>query len=495
MTPWPKNPIIYEINTWVWLHELNQCYQRSTTLAIVPPEEWDKIAGLGVDAVWLMGVWERSPVGTQIARQHEDLQTEYQRVLADFSPEDVVGSPYCVHRYVVDEHLGGPEGLAVAREALAERNILLVLDFVPNHAALDHPWVVEHPEYFIQGDSDDLAERPGEFFEAGEKVFAHGRDPYFPPWTDTVQLSAFSPGLRQAAIDTLGSISDQCDGVRCDMAMLLINRVFEQTWGHLAGERAASEFWWQVIEAVREKHRGFLFMAEAYWDMEWELQQQGFDYCYDKRLYDRLMHETAEAIRQHLRADPNYQEKLVRFIENHDEPRAASIFSPQRSRAAAVTIATLPGAKLFHQGQFEGRQVKLPVQLGRRPFEQVAQNLQTFYRTLLEAIKAPVFRDGEWRLCELSGWPDNASYTELVAWCWRLGDERRLIVVNFSDFRAQARIRPPWDDLVERAYRLTDVFTGDVYARTGAEMSNPGLYVELDAWDFHFLRIEEADQV
>ncbi|MEJ2235796.1 MAG: alpha-amylase family glycosyl hydrolase [Syntrophobacterales bacterium] len=493
MTPWPKNPIIYEINTWVWLHELNQRHERSITLAVVPPEEWDKIAGLGVDAVWLMGVWERSPVGTQIARQHEDLQTEYQRVLGDVSPEDVVGSPYCVHRYLVDEHLGGPEGLAEARKVLAERNILLMLDFVPNHVALDNPWVVEYPGYFIQGDGDDLAERPGEFFETGGKVFAHGRDPHFPPWTDTAQLSAFSPELRQRAIDTLREISGQCDGVRCDMAMLFISRIFEETWGHRAGERAASEFWWQVIKAVREKHHGFLFMAETYWDMEWELQQQGFDYCYDKRLYDRLLHERAETIRQHLRAELAYQEKLVRFIENHDEPRAASIFEPQRLRAAVVTIATLPGAKLFHQGQFEGHQIKLPVQLARRPSEQVTQDLQTFYRTLLQAIKASVFLDGEWWLCELTGWPDNASYTNLVAWCWRKGDERRLIVVNLSNLSAQARIRPPWDDLVGKAWRLIDVFSGEVYDRAGEEIRDPGLYVELEAWGFHFLRVEEGD--
>ena len=492
---WPKNPIIYEINVWVWLHELSQRYQRSITLATVPPEEWDGIAGLGVDAVWLMGVWERSSVGIHIARQHGDLQTEYQRVLADFSPEDVVGSPYCVHRYVVDEYLGGPKGLAVAREALAERNILLMLDFVPNHVALDHPWVFEHPEYLIQGDANDLAGRPGEFFEADGKVFAHGCDPYFSPWTDTAQLSAFSPGLRQAAIDTLREITDQCDGVRCDMAMLLVNRVFEQTWGHRAGERAASEFWWQVIRAVREKNHDFLFMAEAYWDMEWELQQQGFDYGTATRLYDCLVHEAAENIRQHLLADLNYQEKLVRFIENHDEPRAANIFWPQRLPAAAVTIATLPGAKLFHEGQFEGRQVRLPVQLGRRPSEQTSHDLQTFYRTLLEAIEAPVFRDGEWRLCELIGWPDNASYTNLVAWCWHKGDQRRLIVVNFSDLSAQARIRPPWDDLAGRAWRLTDVVSGDVYDRTGEEMCEPGLYVGLEAWGFHFLRVEEGDQV
>ena len=442
MTAWPKNPIIYEINAWVWLHELSQRYERSITLATVPAAEWDGIAGLGVHAVWLMGVWERSPMGIHIARQHEGLQTEYHRVLPDFSPEDVVGSPYSVRRYVVDEYLGGPEGLAAAREALAERNILLMLDFVPNHVALDHPWVFEHPEYLIRGDANDLAARPDRFFQRDGKIFAYGRDPYFPPWTDTAQLNVFSLRLRQAAIETLYEITEQCDGVRCDMAMLLVNRVFAQTWGQRAGELAASEFWWQVIKAVREKHHQVLFMAEAYWDMEWELQQQGFDYCYDKRLYDYLVHETTETIRQHLLADLTFQEKLVRFIENHNEPRAATIFGPKRLRAVAVTIATLPGAKLFHAGQFEGRQVKLPVQLGRRPSEQIVPDLQTFYRTLLGAINAPVFRDGEWRLCELAGWPDNASYTNLVSWCWHNGVERRLIAVNFSDFSAQARVRP-----------------------------------------------------
>ena len=488
---WPKNPIIYEINTWVWLQELSRRYQHPIKLATVPAEEWDAIAAVGLDALWLMGVWERSPAGIQIARQYEDLHGEYQRLLPNYSPDDLVGSPYSVHRYVVDDHLGGPEGLAAARQALAERNMLLMLDFVPNHVALDHPWVHLHPEYLIQGSNVDLAERPDEFFQADGKIFAYGRDPYFPPWTDTAQLNAFSPSLRQAAIDTLGEILGQCDGVRCDMAMLFLNHVFEQTWGYRAGKRPAAEFWWQVIKAVRGRSHRVLFMAEVYWNMERELQQQGFDYCYDKRLYDCLVHETAETTRQHLLADLTFQEKLVRFIENHDEPRAAAIFDPQRLPAAAVTIATLPGAKLFHQGQFEGRQIKLPVQLGRRPSEQIVLDLQTFYGKLLRAINPSVFRDGEWRPGGLAGWPDNASYTNLLAWCWRQGDQRRLIVVNLSNQSAQGHIRPPWGDLAGRAWRLTDVFSRDIYERAGDEMCDPGLYVALEAWGFHFLRFEK----
>ena len=205
----------------------------------------------------------------------------------------------------------------------------MMLDFVPNHIAPDHPWVFEHPDYLIQGNSEDLLSPPDEFFKVGDKIFAHGRDPYFPPWTDTLQLNVFSSELRQAVIETLRHIADQCDGVRCDMAMLLITRIFQQTWGQRAGDRPKTEFWYEVIQAVREIHPNFVFMAEAYWDLEWELQQLGFDYCYDKRLYDRLIHDNAEEILSHQLADLTYQDKLVRFIENHDEPRAAAAFYQQ----------------------------------------------------------------------------------------------------------------------------------------------------------------------
>ena len=67
MKTWPRHPVIYEINTWVWLAELGQKTQKPVTLATVPPEEWDQIASLGFDAVWFMGVWERSPAGIEIS--------------------------------------------------------------------------------------------------------------------------------------------------------------------------------------------------------------------------------------------------------------------------------------------------------------------------------------------------------------------------------------------------------------------------------------------
>jgi hypothetical protein len=489
MNPWPKYPVIYEINTWVWLQELSQEYKSSVTLAKVPKEKWDGIADLKVDAVWFMGIWERSPTGIAIANRNQGLLDDFRRALPDFRLEDNVGSPYCVRSYAVDKHLGGREGLTIAREELARRGLKLILDFVPNHVAPDHPWVTQHPEYLVQGNADDARNDPASFFAVGEKVFACGRDPFFPAWPDVLQLNAFQPGLRQAVIETLSDIAAQCDGIRCDMAMLMLNEIFGRTWGARAGEKPANDYWTMLIPAIKGKYPEFKFIAEAYWDLEWELQQQGFDFCYDKRLYDRLEHGPAESVRLHLCAEPAYQYKLVRFIENHDEPRASAAFSPAKERAAAVTVATLPGAKLLHEGQFEGRKVRLPVFLGRRPCEPVDSDLHAFYQRLLVAINTETLRSGEWCLCERGGWPDNLTFLDLIAWCWRSAQERYLVVVNLSFERSQGRVKVPWgDELKSIPYRLTDLFTGAVYDRTGEEMFDSGLYIDLEAWGFHFLK-------
>src|SRR5246127_2882269 len=311
---WPRYPSVYEINTWTWLSELAQKYGKDIDLSCVPSAEWDAIAAFGFDAVWFMGVWERSPAGIAIVNQNENLLAEFRRALPDFRTEDNIGSPYCVHRYLVDDFLGGPEGLAVARRELSKRGMNLLLDFVPNHVAPDHPWVAEHPEYFIHGSSQDAKNSPGSYIEVHDRYFACGKDPYFPAWPDVLQLNAFQPGLRQGIVETLASVAAQCDGVRCDMAMLLLNHVFERTWGVRAGQKPETEYWEEIIPAVKRANPGFLFIAEAYWDLEWELQQHGFDFCYDKRLYDRLEHEDAESVRLHLCADLEYQEKLLRFL-------------------------------------------------------------------------------------------------------------------------------------------------------------------------------------
>jgi hypothetical protein len=482
----PPRPVIYEINAWLWLAELSRRYNTVVTLGTVPAEEWDVLAALPVDAVWLMGVWERSPVSVTLVLRDDIRRKAIEDALPDVTPDDIVGSPYSIRRYEVDRHLGGRDGLVAARAELAARRIGLILDFVPNHVAPDHPWSLNHPEYFIQGSAGDLTDAPGEFFRAGGNVIAHGRDPNFPPWPDVAQLNAFHPGLRAAITATLIDIGGQCDGLRCDMAMLMTTAIFRRTWGERAGRPPAQEYWLEILPAVRAAHPHLCLIAEVYWDMEAEMHQQGFDYSYDKELYDRFVYESAQIVRDHLTADLGYENRLVRFIENHDEPRAAATFKEEQARAVALAALTLPGARLLHQGQFEGYRVRLPVFLARRPPEPVDASLQQFYRRLLPLLRLPALRDGEWRLCALDGWPDNLSYNNLAAWSWKAGDERVVITVNLSPRPSQARVQLAWPDLAGQNWVFEDVLSGPVYEQEGDEILNMGLYVDLPAWGRHF---------
>jgi hypothetical protein len=421
----------------------------------------------------------------------EAIQGWLHEALPDLRPDDVIGSPYSVRRYVADQALGGPGGLAAARAELARRDVRLLLDHVPNHTAPDHPWTRERPDVYVRGSADHVARAPGAFIDRDGQALARGGDPYHPPWRDVVQLNAFSPGMRAATIETLRNMGDQCDGVRCDMAMLVANDVFAATWGGLVGPAPAEEFWPQVLRLVRDRHPEMLFIAEVYGGLEWTLQQQGFDYCYDKTLYDRLSSGDAWSVRAHLQADPAFQRRLVRFLENHDEPRAASTLQPpERERAAAVVLATLPGATLWHEGQFDGRRVRLPVFLARRPFEPANAGLRRFHLDLLAGVCRTRLRAGEWRALDCAGWPDNQSCQNLVAWCWQDAPRRHVVVVNLSARTSQGRVPLPWPDLRGRSWRMVPVLGGDTFERDGDEMCDPGLFVALPSWGWHVLALE-----
>ncbi|MGO9498856.1 MAG: alpha-amylase [Solirubrobacteraceae bacterium] len=482
-------PTIYEINTAAWLQRLGREVGRQFGLGDVPDSEWDALAALPVDAVWLMGVWQRSPIGRTIALAEPQLLAGFRAALPDLRDEDVLGSPYCVRDYVVDERFGGPGGLAAARAQLAHRDVGLILDYVPNHVAADHPWVTDRSQCFLTGSEAELALHPQAFMRIAGGVFAKGRDPYFEPWQDVLQLNAFSPALRQAAAETVIAIGDQCDGVRCDMAMLMTNEVFARTWGDRAGPVPEAEYWPTLIDRCKQVHPDLLFMAEVYWDMEWALQRQGFDLCYDKRLYDRLVYDPPESLRRHLQADPAYQERLLRFIENHDEPRAAATFGAARGRAAAVVMSTLQGACLLHDGQLEGSRTHLPIQLGRGPDEPLDSNLRAFYGRLLRAVAVTQLRCGDWHLCDCTRWSDD-SHRQLAAWCWSTSQARHLVVVNLSPARAKGRVRLPWGDLAGRTWSLDDRLSEDCFKRSGEELAREGFCVALDGWESRLLSLE-----
>lgn len=496
MNEWPSCPVVYELNTWVWLNELSREAGRQITLGTVPQGELERLAGLGFDALWLMGVWERSPEGRRIMLNHTGLQAAYRRALPDYAPEDVVGSPYGVHAYRVDAHLGGDEGLAQFYQRLKQLGLRLILDFVPNHMAVDHSWVTEHPERLLQGNDEDQRRHPESYFthhaQGRIRIFAHGRDPHFPPWTDTVQIDYRRPETRQAMTGILLELLERCDGVRCDMVMLMNRSVFLRTWGGQF-EPPLAEFWPAVTSELKARRKDFLLIAEVYWDMEPELLQMGFDYAYDKRLYDRLHDATAESVFSHLKTDLDYQRRLVRFVENHDERRAMEAFGSHRVRAVALLTLTLPGLRLLHQGQLEGSHLHLPIQLARRHPEPANAELELFYRRLLEALKHPVFHDGGWRLLRpREAWADDFGYRQIIAFYWWLGDAQRLVVVNLAPEPSQCRLPLEAEVLAGRQWRLECLINHDSHLRDGDEMRGKGLYVDLPGYGFHLFAIEPA---
>ena len=285
MTP---EPVVYEVNTAVWLAELSRRSGRPVTLGTVPAAEWDAVVREGITMVWLMGVWGRSAAGREIALANDNLRAAWSAALPDWTDDDVVGSPYCIPDYTPAEAYGGWAGLDAARAELRARGAQLMVDWVPNHVAPDSPWLTSAPDAFIRGTATDLANNPAGFVEIGGSIFARGKDPYFAPWPDVIQVDAFAPSLRALAIHALDRVADHADAVRCDMAMLMLDDVVTATWGERVGPPRSPTYWTEVIEAVRRGHPDFRFVAEAYWDREWDLMQLGFDHCYDKRLYDRL---------------------------------------------------------------------------------------------------------------------------------------------------------------------------------------------------------------
>jgi glycosidase len=493
-------PALYQINTRATLYDLGRRLGRAARLDDVPDEMLDRIAREGFDWVWMLGVWQTGEAGRDVSRRQPEWQLEYREVLPDFTADDVCGSPFAIREYVVNQEFGGPQALASLRKRLADRGVRLMLDFVPNHTALDHPWVRERPELYVHGTEDDLAREPANYLRvdtrSGPRVLAHGRDPYFPGWPDTVQLNYRNASLRAAMIDVLETISDQCDGVRCDMAMLVLPDVILRTWGDRARPADGSApvddaFWPLAIQHVREHHAGFTFMAEAYWDLEWTLQQQGFDETYDKRLYDRLRDGHAGPVRDHLRADPDYQRHSARFLENHDEPRAAAVF-PEPQHEAAATIAFLvPGLRFLHDGELSGRQVRASNHLRRRQAEPDDPRIAGFYERLLACMRRPEVRDGQWSLVDAQpAWDGNPTWDDFIAFTWEGAGRRLLVAINYGPTQGQCYLRLPWIDERARTVVFEECLADNVrYERDGGDLRRRGLYLDVPAWGHHVFEV------
>lgn len=504
---------LHLINTRAWLNKLSGEASEPVTVGNVPQAEWDRLFPQ-FDTFWFMGIYQPS----EASRQHSlKWSHEYTPIMPDLDKEiDVDASPFAVPEYSPNPAVASSweewDGMV---DMLHNNGKKAFIDFVPNHVGLDHEWTRTNPEYFIHGRPDQVAANPGAYkryeSEDGQEYYlAHGKDPHFPEWHDTIQLNYANPELQTAMEEVVLDLVDHSDGVRCDMAMLLNPGTFMRTWGdHLSDSEkeyiSTNEFWPRVTAKAKEKaqedgREDFYFVAEAYWDKE-ELGVRGFDYIYGKEFYDhldRLAHdspnERPEDLRWHLihlmtatRNGRPYKDVL--FTENHDEQRAAQVFGPDAAKAATVIAACVPDSIfLFNQGQEDGRRLKPPMQVNRFPTEDVDPDTQRFYQELLRLKQSKLFQEGSWKLAHL-----NLDDPSIIAQQVEMaedpdgikgsGDEElsvgAIVCTNYSDHIATCRVPDIGEDKTAFVHSLTE----------GETIQNPdilkegGMFVGLHPWE------------
>lgn len=487
--PLRPNPHLYEINAYQWLERLSQKLGRNIQLRDVPDSEWDAIAQMGFDIVWLMGVWRRSPISADLDQKNHAAYGAYSEALPGWTADDIIGSAYSVRGYEPDPRIGTWDDIDRARQKLHDRKAALFLDFVGNHTALDHPWVTDHPEYYVQGSPQDAEKSPSDYYKAHSKkgaiYIALGKDPYFPAWDDVAQLNHFSLEMRAAQLAELKKIASHCDGVRCDMAMLQLNEIFEKIWRPQIGDTKppTNEFWTDARAAAPN----LVLLGEAYWGTEDRLIELGLNFVYDKGLYDSVRDGKIGDIHWRLSRPFDQQTHLARFLENHDEPRFAA-FSNNRLVAVAILMGTLPGMRFYQQGEEMGIKLRAPIELRRIAEQPVDPVRKEFFAKLFSATRDDVFHLGQWSAISVTR--DNEPTEGNLFVCeWRSDKSWKVIACNLSGAPAQGRIHLKGGIDPKIDYNFTDELDGTQYMRHGAEIAGEGLFVRRDAFEAHLFNV------
>jgi hypothetical protein len=474
-----KGFTLYEISSRAWLYELKEKYgTRINSLADVPLSEFYELRASGVDMVWMQGIWKVGEYGVQLDRKDPKSRENFLEKLPDCTDADIIGSPYAVVEYSVNPELGGDSGLEALREKLKAADLKLMLDFVPNHMAVDCVWSNDPTkrEYFILAPPDERENpSPDVYLPDGR---AYGRDPYSGAWKDSAQLNYWNQSLRHAMTENLMKVASMCDGIRVDMAMLILNDVIEKTWGEVLRKnhykRPAKEFWEEAIAKLRSKYPNTILMAEVYWNLDQQLQDLGFDATYDKTLYDLIHANNLDNIRSYLRSKTEqFLAHSAHFVENHDEPRAAKYFGSRAVANSAASISfTLPGIRFQFHGEWQGKKNPLDIHLRRAAWEPEDAETLEFYRKLNQILSHDIFHQGNWSYIDIEadGLPDA---WRLMAWKWRWIDTSynnkviyRLVVINHSDKEGSGCV--PFDQIAEEVddIQLVELFTGSSFPKS-----------------------------
>ncbi|MGC2621518.1 MAG: alpha-amylase family glycosyl hydrolase, partial [Acidobacteriaceae bacterium] len=362
---WMPNVVMIAKSTYVWLAQLSRQYGRAIErLDQIPDEELEALARRGMNALWLIGVWERSQASQTIKRMR--------------GQADAVASAYSLDSYRIADDLGGDYAYRNLRERAARYGVRLASDMVPNHMGIDSPWVVEHPEWFLSRqdspypayrfDGPDLSHdgrveikiedhyydqtdaavvfRRRDNASGHVEYVYHGNDGTSFPWNDTAQLNYLRADVREQVIQVILHVARLFPIIRFDAAMTLARRHVQRLWFPLPGSggsipsRAESamtqeqfdaamphEFWREVVDRVAAEVPGTLLLAEAFWLMEgYFVRTLGMHRVYNSAFMIMLRDEDnakyRSVIKNTLEFDPDIMKRYVNFMSNPDERTA-----------------------------------------------------------------------------------------------------------------------------------------------------------------------------
>ena len=481
----PKNPTLLQLSARPWLYQLTE--EKGKTIKSfkqIPDEVFDEIKARGFDFLWVMGVWDVGTYGYKHDRSTQSLVDNFKKLLDDYTEEDAIGSPYAITDYICNPELcpGGDDDLKWLREKLNGMGIKLMLDFVPNHSALDSPWINDNINYYIRAPKDTQSPDPAKYFTNG---IAYGNMQWSSPWTDVGQLNYWNSETRELMQKKLLKVAEYADGIRCDMAYIILNEPFSKAWetelNSWGYSRPDKEFWGDAIRNVKAKFPNTIFLAEVYGDYFKNLIAEGFDYTYDKELLDKFKSGHLDNLRGWISYMSEWNQHQCRFLENHDDNRAVEAFggSVTKSLAAALGTYTLPGMRFFFQDQWYGYTNKLDVHLRRSRKEGKSSEAMAFYDKFIPIINDETFKNGDWTNLAVTG---NDAW-RLMAWKWSNSStgEKRLVVVDFSEVKAGGNVIIP-DISGSGDVVIKELLSGTEYTRKAEEMRSSGLTVVIDPW-------------
>ena len=473
-----KHPILYEISTRPWLYELSKKYNKPIKkLKDIPLEEFDNLKENGIDIVWMMGVWKLGNYGLKF-----DQELDFTSVLPDCTKADIIGSPYAITEYICNPEIGTNEDLLWLKKELNSRDLKLMLDFVPNHSAIDAP-TASNPKLYIRAPKGK--ENPERYTESG---FAFGRyNNNLDPWQDVIQWNYWEEETRKIMKDNLMTVLSYADGIRCDVCGLLLNDAIGTTWKeeleYWGYTRPEKEFWEIALAEVKEKYPNAILLAEVYEPKHIEtLTKLGIQYSYNRDVLVKLQDDnTCKDVVTYIKSvAPEYWKHSAVFVENHDENRIVyNMASVDKAKAAGTIAATIGGMTFMNHGQWSGYKNKLEVHLRRGYDEMENKDVKKYYKKLMQIIQDPAFRGEKLEIVENMG---GKKKDDFVAYK-RIKDESfYLVVVNFSDSFGCANI-PIWDLKGKGECSIREVINDREYLRIVENIKKEGLTVCLSPWE------------